>query len=193
MKEIARGAEAVIYLEKDRIIKHRLPKSYRIREIDETLRKKRTRRETKILEKLAIPHPKLLNSDDKEMKIEMEYIDGEKLRDVLKVKLCKKVGEYVGLMHNENIIHGDLTTSNMILKGKEIYFIDFGLSYFSNKTEDKAVDLHLLKEALLSKHYKEFEKAFKEVIKGYKKTCRNASEAISRLKKVEQRGRNKAK
>ena len=193
MKEIARGAEAVIYLEKGRIIKHRAPKGYRIKEIDETLRKTRTRRETKILEKIPVPHPKLIKADDKDMKVEMEYINGNKLRDVFKVLHCQKIGEYVGMIHNENIIHGDLTTSNMILKGTEIYFIDFGLSYFSTKREDKAVDLHLLKEALESKHYKEFEEAFKEVIKGYKKTCKNADEVINRLEQVEQRGRNKNK
>lgn len=193
MKEIARGAEAVIYLEKNRIIKHRVLKGYRIKEIDEALRKTRTRRETKILEKLNIPHPKLIKADDKEMKVEMEYIDGDKLRDVFSVKLCQKIGEYVGLMHNEGIIHGDLTTSNMILKCNEIYLIDFGLSFFSAKIEDKAVDLHLLKEALESKHYKEFDEAFKEIIKGYNKTCKNADEIINRLEQVEVRGRNKNK
>lgn len=193
MREIARGAEAVIYLEKGRVIKDRIPKSYRIKEIDGFLRKTRTRRETKILEKIALPHPKLLNSSDKEMRIEMEFIDGKKLRDAFSVKLCKKVGEHTGKMHTQNIIHGDLTTSNMILNGSEIYFIDFGLSYFSSKAEDKAVDLHLLKEALESKHYKCAKKAFLEFVKGYKKTAKNADEVLERLKVVEERGRNKSK
>ena len=211
MKEIARGAEAIIYLDKDKIIKHRIEKDYRIKELDNTLRKSRTRRETKILEKLSIPHPKLINSDDITMKIEMDYIDGEKLRDVFDVKHCRKIGEYVGMMHNENIIHGDLTTSNMILKCQkskisehaqkqkefltedEIYFIDFGLSFFSNKIEDRAVDLHLLKEALESKHYKVADKAFKEIISGYKKTNKESKEVLERLEKVEARGRNKHK
>lgn len=195
MKEIARGAEAVIYLEKNtnNITKLRIPKSYRIKEIDDTLRKVRARSEVKILQKLSIPHPKLINYDEKNMKIEMEYIEGEKFRDVFSVNMCSKVGEYIATMHNENIIHGDLTTSNMIQKGKEIYFIDFGLSYFSSKIEDRAVDLHLLKEALESKHYKLSESAFKEVLKGYKKASKNYDEIISRFLLVEERGRHKNK
>ena len=95
-------------------------------------------------------------------------------------------------MHNNNIIHGDLTTSNMILEN-EIYFIDFGLSFFSDKTEDKAVDLHLLRHALESKHHKIFEKSFKAVLNGYKSKCRKYNETIKRLEKVESRGRYKGK
>lgn len=193
MKEIAKGAEATIYLEKNKIIKIRTPKGYRIKEIDDALRKSRVRHEVKILQKIPVPHPKLISFDEKDMKIEMEYIDGIKFRDAFSVNLCQKIGEYVAKMHNHNIIHGDLTTSNMILKKKEIYFIDFGLSYFSTKVEDKAVDLHLLKEALESKHYKEAEKAFKEIIKGYKKTSKNADEILLRFSLVEERGKNKHK
>jgi TP53 regulating kinase-like protein len=127
------------------------------------------------------------------MKIEMEYIKGDKFRDVFSVGLCGKIGRYVAKMHNDNIIHGDLTTSNMILKGKEIYFIDFGLSYFSAKVEDKAVDLHLLKEALESKHYKKAKAAFKEILKEYKKEANSQYEIISRFLLVEERGRHKNK
>lgn len=193
MKEIARGAEAVIYLDKDKIIKHRIKKNYRISQIDDNLRKKRTRIEAKILEKLTIPHPKILTINEKDAKIEMEYINGEKLKDVFSIKHAKKIGEYVAKMHNEGIIHGDLTTSNMIKSNKDIYFIDFGLSFFSEKFEDKAVDLHLLKEALESKHYKVADKAFKEILLSYKKHAKNSKEVIERLKIVEERGRNKHK
>ncbi len=193
MKEIARGAEAVIYLDNDRIIKVRTPKEYRIKALDDSLRKSRIRREAKILERISVPHPRLINYSEKDMKIEMEYINGDKVRDVFKTSLGKKIGEYVAKMHNENIIHGDLTTSNMMFKDKEIYFIDFGLSYFSAKVEDKAVDLHLLKEALESKHYKVADKAFKEVLKGYKKFSRNNDEVIERFLMVEERGKNKHK
>ena len=193
MKEIARGAEAVIYLDKDKIVKHRIPKNYRIKEIDEPLRKKRTRSEVKILEKLPIPHPKLLSFDEKKSVIEMEYIDGNKLRDVFGLKHAEKIGEYTAKMHNSGIIHGDLTTSNMIEQKGEIYFIDFGLSFFSDKFEDKAVDLHLLKEALESKHYKVADKAFKAILSTYKKHANDSKEIIERLEKVEERGRNKNK
>ena len=123
----------------------------------------------------------------------MEYVNGNKLRDVFDLKHAKKIGEYVAKMHNDGIVHGDLTTSNMIESKDEIYFIDFGLSFFSEKFEDKAVDLHLLKEALESKHYKIADKSFKEIISNYKKHAKDSKEIIERLKQVEARGRNKHK
>lgn len=190
MKEIARGAEAVLYEDKDRIIKHRLKKTYRIKELDEELRKQRTRRESNLLLKIPIPHPKLIGSDNKE-KIVIEKIKGKKLRDVLdkKPELARRVGELVAKLHNHNIIHGDLTTSNMILNKKAgIVFIDFGLSFYSHKIEDKAVDIHLFKQALNSKHHKVYDKALKEFLKGYKKVNKY-QEILNRLKKVEMRGR----
>ena len=85
MREIARGAEAVLYEDKDRIIKHRSKKKYRIKELDDELRKQRTRREANLLIKIPIPHPKLIDSDNKE-KIVMEKIKGRKLRDILDKK-----------------------------------------------------------------------------------------------------------
>lgn len=198
MKEIDSGAEAVIYLDKD-IIKDRVKKSYRLKEIDERLRKSRTRREVRILQKLAavgFPAPRLIKCDDKE-KIVMELIEGPKLRDVLEkmdfVKLSEELGKKIAVLHNHGIIHGDLTTSNMILKDKEIYFIDFGLSFFSAKVEDKAVDLHLLKQALESKHYKIWQKCFKAALKGYRNEAKDSREVLNRFEKVEARGRNKAK
>ena len=198
MKKIAQGAEAKLYLTDSKIIKDRFQKEYRIKEIDKRLRKSRTKREAKIFTKLAqinFPSPKLIESDDKE-KIVMEFIKGPKVRDILEEKNYKKLSEEIGkklaILHNNNIIHGDLTTSNMILS-KEIYFIDFGLSYFSHKIEDKAVDLHLLKQALESKHYKVWEDCFKSALKGYKKESKDVKEVLKRLETVEKRGRYKSK
>jgi tRNA A-37 threonylcarbamoyl transferase component Bud32 len=239
MREIARGAEAVLYEDKDTVIKHRLKKNYRIKELDDELRKQRTRREASLLQKILIPHPKLIDSDDKE-KIVMEKIKGEKLREVLdqKPELAIKIGELVAELHNHNIIHGDLTTSNMILRTQdsgiktrksallgtpkgatptsspsnqaltgvgvgdgdahffktrsegEIVFIDFGLSFHSEKFEDKAVDIHLFKQALNSKHFKVYDKALKGFLKGYEK-ANHYHEIMQRLKEVELRGRYK--
>ena len=106
------------------------------------------------------------------------------------IKYCKKIGEMIAKMHDNDIIHGDLTTSNMILKNKEIFFIDFGLSFFSKKIEDKAVDIHLLHRALESKHYKVFDKAFKQILKGYK-TVKDYDEVMERFNVVKSRGKNK--
>ncbi|MFH1589122.1 MAG: KEOPS complex kinase/ATPase Bud32 [archaeon] len=192
MKQIGAGAEAIIYLDKEKVKKDRVKKNYRIKEIDEALRKTRTRTEAKILEKIPIKSPKLLKTDGKSV-IEMEFIEGDKIRDLLDLRpiLAKEIGEKVAEMHNSGIIHGDLTTSNMILN-KEIYFIDFGLSFFSDKLEDKAVDIHLFKQALESKHYKVAEKAFKQFLKGYQ-NVKNYDNIINRFKVVESRGRYKNK
>lgn len=197
MEQIAQGAEATIYVDKNKVIKKRLKKDYRLKQLDESLRKFRTRREAKFIDKLPIEGPKLIKIDDKNMIIEMEFIKGNKVRDILdkNINLSKEIGQKLAVLHNNGMIHGDLTTSNMILNEKDnkIYFIDFGLSFFSEKTEDKAVDLHLLRQALESKHYKVFEKAFKLVLQGYKEKSDDYNEIKNRFEKVEERGRNKIK
>ncbi len=195
---IAQGAEAVIYSDGMTVVKHRFEKTYRHPEIDAELRKCRTRREAKVIEKLSeigFPGPKLISMDDKNMKISMSHVKGSLVKEVLHTnhrKLSREIGRKVAKLHANNIIHGDLTTSNIIL-GNEIHFIDFGLSFFSEKEEDKAVDLHLLKQALESKHYKIFEECFNEAIEGYKESYPDAQRILKRLEIVESRGRNKKK
>ncbi|SRR3989338_1170511 len=195
---IAQGAESKLFLEDNEVIKDRFSKKYRLREIDEKLRKSRTRREAKILgelKKISFPAPKLIFNNEKDT-IKMEFIKGKLLKNVLEKKsyyeLSEEIGKKVAILHNKGIIHGDLTTSNMFL-GKEIYFIDFGLSFFSEKIEDKAVDLHLLKEALESKHYNIWENCFKAALKGYGKYAKDSGAIIKRLDAVESRGRYKGK
>ena len=213
MNLIAQGAEAKLYKEEDTLVKDRIKKSYRIEELDKRIRKFRTKREAKVLGKLNSLGfvPKVIDNDEKQ-KIVMEFINGETLRDYLTSsnykELMQELGKKIALIHNKNIIHGDLTTSNFICQKskisehagnsknfpafkKEIYFIDFGLSFESHKIEDKAVDLHLLKQALESKHYKIFEKAYKIALKAYEKEADQGSEVIKRLELVEKRGRYK--
>ena len=196
---IARGAEAVITKTGNTITKTRIEKSYRYPQLDQKIRKLRTRSEAKILEKIfnIIPSPKIISSDEKNSTIEMKYILGKKLSDNLDKmkdyqKICKKIGENLAKIHDSNIIHGDLTTSNMILgKDNKVYFIDYGLSFNSPRIEDRAVDLHLIKQALEAKHPSISEIAFKSVIEGYQKS-KNAKRTIEQLEKVEKRGRYKA-
>ena len=156
-KLLYQGAESKIFLKENFLVKRRDKKSYRIPKIDERLRTRRTRSEAKILEKLAgkIAVPKLIKVDENSKEIILEYIKGKKLSENLdsfpekqQLSIAAKIGQEVGKMHDLNIIHGDLTTSNMILKGNEIFFVDFGLGFISKKIEDKAVDIHLFKEAL---------------------------------------------
>ena len=198
MKFIAQGAESKLFLSKDKVIKDRFRKTYRIKEIDDRLRKSRTKREAKILDKLkkiGFPIPRLIKTNETDT-LEIQYIKGKLLKNILDndncISLGKEIGGKVAILHTNNIIHGDLTTSNMILN-KEIYFIDFGLSFFSEKIEDKAVDLHLLKEALESKHSEIWEKSYKSVLEGYAKKAVDGKDVLERIKLVEKRGRYKGK
>jgi len=195
---IAQGAEAKIILSNGFIIKDRIKKSYRIPELDKKIRKRRTKAEAKLLLKASKTINAPIPKDSKEFdKIKMPFIDGKKLSDHLdnfaltkQKQILKQIGKDVAKLHDNNIIHGDLTTSNMILVKDKIYFIDFGLGFISQKFEDKAVDIHLLKQALEAKHFKYFEVLFNEFIKGYKK-FKDVKTVLERLIAVERRGRYK--
>jgi TP53 regulating kinase-like protein len=196
MKIIKQGAEAIIYLKDNKIVKERIRKSYRLEELDKKLRRFRTKRESKLLNKAGINVPELYGFSDEDTRIDMEFIKGDLLRDIFdkindkkRKEICELIGKQVRELHNRGIIHGDLTTSNMILRDNKIYFIDFGLGFFSNKVEDKAVDLYLLKQALKSKHYKNFKSGFEIILKSYEPN----KEFMDRLEKVEKRGRYKRK
>lgn len=197
MKKI-QGAEAVITKSKNVITKSRVIKSYRHPKIDEKIRKLRTRSESKILIKSRnlIPVPKLIKSSEESKEIKMEFLGGNKLSEDLEKldykKISKQIGNNIAALHNHGIIHGDLTTSNLIYKDKKVYFIDFGLGFHSDKVEDKATDLHLIKEALEAKHPTIFKESWRDVLNSYKKRSNSAKQILSRLEKVEKRGRYKA-
>ncbi|MBT7903023.1 Kae1-associated serine/threonine protein kinase [Candidatus Woesearchaeota archaeon] len=200
---IAQGAEAIIYVDesKEYVFKYRFEKKFRHFDLDLKLRKFRTKREAKVMDKLrstGVLGPKLERVDEKNMVIQMSFVKGSKLRDVFETNFEKfsiEIGKNIALMHKNGIMHGDLTTSNMILGDSEnkIYFIDFGLSFFSDKIEDRAVDLHLIKQALESKHYKIFEKAYEFLLESYSEHYDIGCEVIKRLDQVELRGRYKMK
>ncbi len=198
---IAQGAEAILIKQKNILVKDRVCKGYRNKIIDKTLRKKRTRSEAKIIAKasLVIDVPKILKIDEDKSRIEMEFLSGEKLSEYLDemphdkaLEICKKIGENVAKLHDIDIIHGDLTTSNMILQGEKVFFIDFGLSFHSQRIEDKAVDLHLLRQAFESKHFRHWKDFFNSVLQGYSHYKKH-NEVLKQLEKVELRGRYKHK
>jgi len=190
---LSQGAEAIISLDKNQIVKFRVPKSYRIKEIDDKLRNRRTKSEAKIMQKLngIIPVPEIKTVIEKENKIIMENIEGKKLSDNLEKldykKISKLIAENITKMHDKGIVHGDLTTSNMILKNDKVYIIDFGLGFHSEKIEDKAVDLHLLKQALEAKHYTIAKECFEIILKNYK--AEDSEKIIKRINTIEKRGR----
>ncbi len=194
MRLIKKGAEAELYLDKNRLIKKRTEKKYRNKILDLKLRISRTKSEAKILEKskeIGIAVPEIIHKGKTEL--ELEFLNGSILKEIIenKVSLCDQIGKNIAKLHEKGIIHGDLTTSNMILKDEKVYFIDFGLGFFSDRIEDKAVDLHLLKQVLESTHPKIAEKAFSRISENYIKNYERGKEVVKRLEKIEQRGRYK--
>ncbi len=198
---IQQGAEADIIKVRNGIIKDRVKKGYRIPELDIKIRGRRTKSEAKLLEKASklinCPAPFLQPCIRNSSKLKMPFIDGKKLSDYLdkfplkkQKDVCKLIGKSTAKLHDADIIHGDLTTSNMILKDEKVYFIDFGLGFISHKFEDKAVDIHLLKQALEAKHFKNWKTLFKKVLKGYSNS-KDSKTVLERLGAVEKRGRYK--
>ncbi len=198
---IRTGAEAEIHLDewegRKVVNKIRVKKGYRDPELDERLRSKRIKTEVKLMRecrKLGISVPIIYDVDLTGNRIMMEFVEGERVKDILdsdhkdKKSLCWEIGEKVGRMHREGIAHGDLTTSNMILNGERLYFIDLSLGEKSEELEVLGVDLHLLREAFLSAHSKVFD-LFEEVLKGYLASYPEGSDVIQKMKDIESRGR----
>ncbi len=194
---MAQGAEALLIRKGDFVLKRRLRKSYRWPELDEKLRKTRTRKEIKLLEKASefISVPRIKDFSQESCEITLEYIAGKKLADHFSalptpLAICKQIGQNIAKLHDHGIIHGDLTTSNMIFFKGRVFFLDFGLGFFSVKEEDKAVDLHVLQEALKAKHYEHAQEYWRNILEGYS-LSKNAKAVIQRLEVIERRGRYK--
>lgn len=185
------AAEALVIRDGEKVLKTRLSKSYRLPELDTKLRRARTRREAKILDKLAgkVRVPVKINADDNTMTITMSYIDGQPLQRIEQPLVhAEELGRQLALLHAQHIIHGDLTTSNILVNKEGIHLIDFGLSFVSMKAEDKAVDLHVLLQCFRAAGQDDASQA---VLKSYEK--HGSPDVIKRLSVVENRGRNKKK
>jgi TP53 regulating kinase-like protein len=203
---LKKGAEANLYLEEWRgrkvIMKRRLSKAYRLAALDVAIRTQRTLREPQLIHKAkeaGVPTPTIFLIDTAETNIIMEYIEGKQVKQILndlapseRLHLCRHIGVLIGRLHNHGIIHGDLTTSNMILSATgKVFFVDFGLGEQSSELEVKGVDLHLMKRALQSTHYKYAKECYDSVLKGYAETVgkENAKKVLEKIGEIEKRGR----
>ncbi len=187
--EIGRGAEAVVTLESGTVKKQRLPKSYRQPELDMRIRQERTLREAKITSdarRCGVPTPIICDISSFELK--MEHVQGKKLKEVIDPELSEKVGEMVGRLHTGGIIHGDLTTSNMILREGKICLIDFGLAFYESSLEAQGVDVHVYFQTIESTHDRpeELIEAFQA---GYMRAYPQAEAVLKRVKEIKARGR----
>lgn len=201
MKLIKKGAEGDLYFtdwnNQNAILKVRKQKNYRNSELDHRIRKQRTIRESEIISEIksfGIHSPLIFFVDVKNCTILMQHISGKLVNELPKSQLilmCKKIGEIVGTMHKNGIMHGDLTTSNFILSHDKIFIIDFGLAIRTDKSEDHAVDLRLFKEILNSAHALEMKKAWANFLDGYRKIVGIArfNQVSNLVSVIESRGR----
>lgn len=204
LKLIKKGAEAELYrgdwMGFDSIFKRRVPKAYRNKELDRYIRSTRTSLEAKLLSesrRLGVPTPLVYLVDVERAEIIMSHIDGTTVKQLMGGlddegvgRLFEDVGNLVGRLHRGGIVHGDLTTSNMVVKDGRVFFIDFGLGEHSFSTEARGVDIHLMRRALESSHHRASKRAYSSFIAGYSGTFGGeAREVIRRVGEIRRRGR----
>ena len=196
---LRKGAEADLYkseyLEKEVLIKERIPKNYRNVELDAGIRKKRTKEEAQLLHNakaLGVRTPLIYKIERESGAIIMEFIEGKRMKDALNGKnlnLCKLLGNKIGVLHNAGIVHGDLTTSNIIIHNNAPIFIDFGLGFHSRKIEDFAVDLLNFRKTYNATHFN-LPRGWKLLLQGYMKTSgARAKQVIGQIAEIEARAR----
>ena len=201
-----KDAEASLYLadwhQRRVIIKMRIPKKYRSPVLDEQIRSYRTVHEPQLIheaKEAGVPTPLIYMVNVPESSITMEYIEGQQVKQLLntvskakRYDICVKIGESIAQLHRNSLIHGDLTTSNMILNKKgKLFFVDFGLGEKNGELEAQGVDLHLLKRALQSTHYLFWEECFQSVLCGYTSVLgvQLAEKVYEKIREIEKRGR----
>lgn len=196
------GAEARLdsayWLGRSAVLKQRVVKSYRHPTLDRSLQTFRLKNEVRLMleaRKAGIPVPIIYSVDLAENRIVMEEIPGMRVKDALETmpvesaeEVCRKIGEIAAKMHANDIVHGDLTTSNMLLDGDRIVVIDFSLGSKTSELEDKGVDMHLLEEAFHSAHYGRSE-LYESVKDSYVKTYPGGAAVLKKVKEIEKRGR----
>ncbi|ORD97786.1 BUD32 [Hepatospora eriocheir] len=200
---INRGAEAVIYDLGDCVLKKRVSKDYRVKELDDQINRTRTNREAKIIQKLNslnVNSP-MFKGATRNYEIFMTKVVGKTVKEKLieslseqdgllsNIKIIKDVAKIVKTMHINDIVHGDLTTLNFIIKdNNDVYVLDFGLSFNSTKSEDKATDLYLFEKGLVCVHSEDLLKLFYEE---YFKENPFELSIISKLEEIRKRGRKR--
>lgn len=200
-----RGAEADVsvgeWQGRDAVFKVRNPLPYRLKALDDSVRRRRTAREADMLHRAkeaGVRTPFVFAVDLPSATLVMEHVKGERLKDLVQrgrapaVKSAfERVGRDVALLHGAGITHGDLTTANVILTGSTPVFIDFGLAMGSERLEDQAVDLRLIKETLMGAHSALSPPALEGLFEGYATEAgAQRLRAVRRqLESIERRGR----
>ncbi len=203
MRLIKQGAESYVlegrFLGMRAVFKLRVPKLYMDRSLDSSLRFERTLKEAKVLItafKAGVRVPRVYAVYPSVGLIVMEFVEGPTLKDIIDAGgpwrgLVEEAGRQLGLLHRAGIVHGDSTTSNIVVREGDVYLIDFGLADFSLSPEDRAVDVHLFREAVASTHPAISEDLYRLFLKGYESGVGpQAARAVAeRVRAVEMRGR----
>lgn len=208
---IKQGAEARVFestfVGRRSIIKERFSKKYRHPVLDSKLTLKRLNAEARCMTKarrLGVCTPVLYAVDPILYTLTFEYVEGCSVKDILLEigsnggdskrlsDIAMQIGVAIGKLHDGGLIHGDLTTSNMLIRSgtNELVLIDFGLSFTSTIPEDKAVDLYVLERALLSMH-SSCGNLMELILASYRKTSKQWSSTSNKLAQVRQRGRKR--
>lgn len=196
---LSKGAEADIYRTRwfgnDAVSKIRVKKPYRQKSLDNEIRRNRTLREAIMLsnaKETGVRTPFLYFVDPVSAEIVMEFIEGTNVKEKMDENLALQMGRYAGLLHINNLIHNDLTTSNFInSKNNQLVLLDFGLSFFSERLEDKAVDIRLVKEVFSSSYATIYELIFSRFLLGYSSITgqKYMQDTLRKVREIEQRGR----
>ncbi|GAQ79649.1 Protein kinase superfamily protein [Klebsormidium nitens] len=204
------GAEARVfvstYLGRPAVIKQRFSKKYRHPTLDAKLTSRRLTGEARSLakaRKLGVLTPTLYAVDPAASTLTLERVEGRSLKDLLLAetlthedpeiqRLAESIGACVARLHDGGLVHGDLTTSNILVRPDgQVVLIDFGLAANSTLTEDKGVDLYVLERAFLSAHSRSGD-VFSLVLASYKKSSKFWSSVLNRFAEVRARGRKRA-
>ncbi|KAG4932250.1 hypothetical protein JHK87_046252 [Glycine soja] len=198
---LKQGAEARVFessfVGRKSVVKERFSKKYRHPTLDSKLTLKRLNMEARCMTKarrLGVWTPVLYAVDPVLHTLTFEYVEGTSVKDVFlefgshgvnKERLddiAFQIGDTIGKLHDGGLIHGDLTTSNMLLKSdtKQLVLIDFGLSFTSTLPEDKAVDLYVLERALISMH-SSCGNVMDQILAAYRKSSKQWSSTLNKL------------
>lgn len=182
------------------VYKVRKPLRYRLPELDEEIRRQRTLHEAEMIhqaKKAGVAAPFVYDVDVPTSTLVMEYIAGPRVKDLIASeraaagKIFREFGKDVARLHAAGIMHGDLTTANVVRRDGGLVFIDFGLSVRTGRLEDHAVDLRLIKETLVGAHPEVAEAAMGALGRGYASVAgQPRTRAVLRqLVSIERRGR----
>ncbi len=200
-----KGAEADVVLGHwqglEAVFKVRKPLKYRLEVLDDAIRRQRTIREAQMIhlaKKAGVASPFLYDIDVPGSTLVMEYVRGERVKDLVGSLDQKELeglffefGRNTAKLHSAGIMHGDLTTANVVRRDVALVFIDFGLSVRTTRLEDQAVDLRLIKETLVGAHPEIATLALESLNRGYAAVVGRAkAKAVQRqLLSIERRGR----